>query len=356
MPKNSKVLLRVDGNARIGVGHLFRIKALISDAPKNIEFIIACSIANKKYVEILFKDIEKLEIYAIPTKLGANHSPISSDCIIEDSEEVQKILCNFDVKTVIIDHYQINEIWWENFQAKYTVIKINDVFDAFCTAEIQFCPILQTYHDDNQYLSRLDIVGPEYILISESWRNLRNSNKIISDNKILNFSFGLVEIDNFSMSILETIINLSTKKLIINLFSSGISNEVSLKLSRLNKYTDGINSYVNNTEIFKFYSTNCIGIGGGGISSLERCCVGIPSINFILAENQRPNIEALSQNNCAFNGGIPSKINERILETQIQLIMDPYYYNAMRCNSLKTIDGLGASRLWGKLKDVGLIL
>ena len=83
-------------------------------------------------------------------------------------------------------------------------------------------------------------------------------------------------------------------------------------------FTNGINFIVDNMAIAEFYDSNCIGIGGGGISSIERCCSGVPSINFIMERNQEDNVQFLHEQNCAIKAAFLKNSSKRTLFRKLE--------------------------------------
>lgn len=80
-------------------------------------------------------------------------------------------------------------------------------------------------------------------------------------------------------------------------------------------------------------------ITAAGSTCWELCCLGVPFITVVLAENQRPNAESLHQNGIAPTLGMMPDINETILTDAInqQLNAGELGWNL--------VDGLGASRI-----------
>jgi spore coat polysaccharide biosynthesis predicted glycosyltransferase SpsG len=87
-----------------------------------------------------------------------------------------------------------------------------------------------------------------------------------------------------------------------------------------------------------------ISIGAAGSTSWERCCLGLPSIIVILAENQRAIGNALAKNGCAHliidDQAIQSVglLLSKLMASEVQLIK-------LTHNAKSICDGRGCSRL-----------
>jgi UDP-2,4-diacetamido-2,4,6-trideoxy-beta-L-altropyranose hydrolase len=87
-------------------------------------------------------------------------------------------------------------------------------------------------------------------------------------------------------------------------------------------------------------------IGAGGVSAIERCCLGLPSIIVILADNQRANADALTVLGAAKAIGIEIlNDTERFSRLLTELIDDRQQLAAMSKAAAKVTDGLGAMRV-----------
>jgi len=81
-----------------------------------------------------------------------------------------------------------------------------------------------------------------------------------------------------------------------------------------------------------------IAIGAGGSTSWERCCLGLPTLLCVLADNQRGAAERLE------DLGAVIIINN--LKTDLQLIIENSDYQNIMSNNAKSIcDGLGCKRV-----------
>jgi len=88
-----------------------------------------------------------------------------------------------------------------------------------------------------------------------------------------------------------------------------------------------------------------LAIGAAGTTSWERCCLGLPTIALVLAENQRSNLEAL----VAAGAAIEVKHAHEIGFSVAGLVLDSTRLIAMSGAAFNLTDGLGAVRVVDEL-------
>ncbi len=87
-----------------------------------------------------------------------------------------------------------------------------------------------------------------------------------------------------------------------------------------------------------------IAIGAAGGSAWERCCLGLPSLLLVLADNQRPGTQALAAAGAALPLGEVTGLAER-LPAALQQLAQPGRLPAMSAAAAAITDGQGAARV-----------
>jgi UDP-2,4-diacetamido-2,4,6-trideoxy-beta-L-altropyranose hydrolase len=89
-----------------------------------------------------------------------------------------------------------------------------------------------------------------------------------------------------------------------------------------------------------------IAVGAGGSSAWERCCLGLPSLTVIVADNQRENTAALAREGATLAIAPPSSdFDARLAAGFERLVADARLRAAMSASAAALCDGLGASRV-----------
>jgi UDP-2,4-diacetamido-2,4,6-trideoxy-beta-L-altropyranose hydrolase len=93
-----------------------------------------------------------------------------------------------------------------------------------------------------------------------------------------------------------------------------------------------------------------IGVGAGGSSAWERCCLGLPSLTVIVADNQRENTTALAREGATLAIAPPSgDFDARLTAAFAQLVSDTKLRTSMSGAAAALCDGLGADRVAKRL-------
>jgi spore coat polysaccharide biosynthesis predicted glycosyltransferase SpsG len=85
-----------------------------------------------------------------------------------------------------------------------------------------------------------------------------------------------------------------------------------------------------------------LAIGAGGTTSWERCCLGVPTLLVVTADNQRHNATQLQRAGAALAVG--NDLSSLAAETE-SLISDPERLRIMARAAAALVDGLGAGRV-----------
>lgn len=92
--------------------------------------------------------------------------------------------------------------------------------------------------------------------------------------------------------------------------------------------------------------TSDLAIGGAGTSAWERCCLALPSVVLVIADNQRLTAEGLANSGCAINLGSLSSVQANAVSEVVgNLIREPARVAQMSSRASGLVDGLGAGRV-----------
>ena len=106
-------------------------------------------------------------------------------------------------------------------------------------------------------------------------------------------------------------------------------------------------------DLARVLETCDLAIGAGGVSALERCCLGVPSLLVVLADNQRPGAQALVERGAAIVLGGPDAIADAI-PAAIRDVLAHDRWHAMSAAAADVCDGLGLQRVRICIEDLVL--
>jgi len=91
-----------------------------------------------------------------------------------------------------------------------------------------------------------------------------------------------------------------------------------------------------------------LAVGGAGTTAWERCCMGLPTVTLVLAENQRSGALALHEAGCV---ALVDDVSG--LAQAMRQLLEPSTRVAMEQACFTTVDGLGAQRVASRMYELG---
>lgn len=314
------IIFRVDASIQIGSGHVMRCLTL-ADALKNkgakCTFICRAHSGNMlALIQAKGHSVFALpddKTYINPTNLHPSQEYISwlNTTIDEDAQQTIATIRSLraEVPTwLIIDHYALDKDW-EKLLRPYCqkIMVVDDI------AERQHdCDLLldQTFgRDERDYQALVSehctiLAGSYYAQLRpefSQWREFSLKRRQQPQLKHLLITLGGVDKDNVTGQVLTA------------LTSSQLPNECQITIimgehapwlesiqeqARQLPWSTEVRSNVTNMAELMANSDMCIGAAGS--TTWERCCLGLPTIMLVLAENQRKIAEELDKKDIVY--------------------------------------------------------
>ena len=287
-----KIAIRVDGNAEIGVGHVLRCITL---ADKLINYEIKCTFFVRNISRSLFKILdEKFEVILLDC---VDNMFVAADEYSRwlgvnqrfDAEEFIAIARPGNFNGVVVDHYGLGYQWERKVQDNFRFVLVLDDLanrDHICNLLVdqsigrkascysslvpQFCALL---------------VGPKYALLRDEFSADLSGYKKQYDILI---NFGGADKDNFTEHVLNMLAMCANmyKHSIKIIIGSDYPYSLGLK-RRVDELGLKFKLVENPNNVAMEISECRIAIGAGGVSLLERSALGVPSIVYAIADNQK---------------------------------------------------------------------
>lgn len=282
---------RVDVSNIIGIGHIKRCLKLASYVNNYNIYFICKNFQNNTFNEIkekynlLILDLDKdiSNINDVTTWLGESY--------INDANKTIKIINKDVIDIMIIDHYAIDYKWEDMIKENIKINKLIVIEDYI--ERVHHCNILINNLVSDKALYKKNVPSDCNLLLGLN-------NTIVNKN-----IFNLKKNKNDSIKRINIFVSGSdytneTENIVIacNLFNIendykydfdvviGGSNENKDKIINLCKKFKNFSCYYNLPQIDELLSKSDIAIGALGQTSFERIVLKIPSISFIIAENQ----------------------------------------------------------------------
>ena len=320
-------VFRLDANARIGTGHLMRCMTIANEL-------------DQKFYRCYF--ICRGLIQPLQALIAGKGYKF----YIEDNEKnILEILENLKPDYLIIDHYGLDSKF-EKKARPYSkqIIVIDDMADRFhiCDFLLDQGP-LRTKDDYKPWVNSECqlLLGSDYVLIKPDFRQLRKS-CITSWEKGL-ISFGGSDPDNITLKILKALDCELKMKNIKWTIISGTANQNWNSLKNFTNQTQMKITLIKQTnKIATLMSNHDFAFGAAGTMAWERACIGLPSITFSIADNQKFGIEVIRQ----FDLGETLDVSE-IATNKLMIAMKRLKHQAKNYlnRNQAMVDGLGVERL-----------
>jgi UDP-2,4-diacetamido-2,4,6-trideoxy-beta-L-altropyranose hydrolase len=310
------VVFRCDASIKIGTGHVMRCLSL-ADAllSKGSSTHFICRAHDGNLSKLIRQRGHRCTVLtqgdstvSINTKGSLPpHSEWLGTDWLSDAKETVSVISERQVDWLIVDHYAIDVCWETKLRPSCKkLLVIDDINDRK-----HDCNLLLDQNLDcssNKYSGLLPdktklLCGPKFALLRPEFANMRSyslARRKVPQLKHILITMGGVDQNNVTGIVLNVLNKLDLPcDLSITVvmgphapWYDKIKNQsASMKVQcRVISNVDNMSQLMANSDL---------AIGAAGSTSWERCCLGLPSIIFVVAENQRIIASALSDANVA---------------------------------------------------------
>lgn len=327
------MLLRFDAGARIGGGHASRCLNL-ADALRAAG--ARCTIATVK---------ESLR--AFPRLAGAGHAIVT----LPEPRDLRALSGPFDI--AVVDHYGLGPDDEAELRSRaHFLVVIDDLLRPHPQAD---AVIDQTYrrgpaaYDGCLPAQTRRFVGAGFCMIHPAFGAARAQSPVRGGAlKRIVVSFGATDLNNatgLTLRALEKFTTISGEAPAVDVVLGALSPHRAAVESALARSPLKVRLHVDAApEILAgLYRDVDLAIGAGGISSLERCCAGVPAIAVELSDNQTHVIAALVEAGAVVGAGPAEALDADVLAERIGAIARENRASISRA-SFAVCDGDGVMR------------
>lgn len=365
-------LIRVDASAEIGMGHAMRCLAI---ANRLLDFGFKSIFVSRAMPKNLRDKLhfEGHLLVDLPTDNISEPKPTQGHygkwlgtTEIADAQSVFKsILPTFEKlgepTLIICDHYGLSKKWEQSITSvfKSPMLVIDDLsnrpHECDYLLDMTFGKTPRDYADLIPDRCQA-FIGAEYALLRPEFSLARIDTLARRDYdfstgacvKNILVSMGGMDKDNASQLVLRAIASLkdaSTLKVEVLVSRDGVH------LSNLQHFADkshlDITIHGGTNDVAALYARADLCIGAAGSSTWERCCLGLPTINIVIADNQKTIAKILGAKGAIIDAGTlqdlsPKTLANRFLEP---LINDKYKRKSLSQTSRGICDGKGVVKL-----------
>jgi len=340
-----KAIFRVDASLKMGTGHVMRCLTLTQVLKENgadVEFICRKhegSLIDKiRSSGFVVHELEVFEETKVDNKLAHSHWLGATQQ--QDADDCINILKAEKLDWLIVDHYALDEEWQKRLKPCYEkLMVIDDLADKIFDCDVLLNQNLGTQIED--YKNKIPdncelLLGCNYALLRSEFSDLRERALVrrkntIEINNIL-ISMGGSDNENITYDILQQLDD--RFNIVVVLGSSSMHSDM------IAGYAEGkkIKVIIDADNMAELMLEADLAIGAGGSTSWERCCLGLPTLLFVTAENQRAVAENLEH-----SGAVIIVEN---LKDDLQMMASNFdLWRAISEKSQAICDGFGVKRI-----------
>ena len=369
-----KVAFRVDASVQIGTGHVMRCLTL-ADVLRQVgaQCVFVCREHPGNLIELI-----RQRGYGVNSLPASSGTHVDDELMVEgqsnfatwlgaewaiDAAQSKVCIGSTAVDWLIVDHYAL-DIRWEQMLRSVCrhLMVIDDLANRAHDCDLLLDQNLgRDERDYDQFVPKSCtlLMGPHFALLRPEFAALRDASlrrRAIPQFKHLLITMGGVDQDDATSKVLEA---LKECPLPADLNITVVMGQHAPWLEQV-KYVSAqmplpteVKCNVENMAQAMAYSD--VAIGAAGSTSWERCCLGLPSMIGVLADNQIFIADALQ----AAGAAKTFVVNEGMTTLRAviaELADDPSELARMSTRAANVTDGIGANRIRATLINIGFAL
>ena len=335
-----RLLFRADASRRIGSGHVMRCLALaeaISAHATEIRFVC-------RRLDGELQSLIEAKGFAC-SLLPADRSALDP---AEDARMTGALAAGVD--WLVVDHYELDERWERALRPSCErLMVIDDLVDRPHDCDILLDQTFGRQPDEYAALTpdgcRM-LTGTQYALLRPEFaagRPAALARRAASEGvRHILVSMGGFDPDNRALDVLETLASTAyAQRLTVTVVSGNQSPDAEASLTALADQFHSLDVRQRVDNMAALMAAADLAIGAGGTTSWERCCMGLPSLICVLADNQRDIARQL-----AAAGAIRVWASRPELKEQLdQYVSDSALYRSAIDAAAGICDGRGLERV-----------
>ena len=362
------VAFRVDASTLIGSGHVMRCLTLadaLAEAGNRCYFVMRQEPGN---LEDAVRRRGHHVLMLSPAVSGESASSLESvpphaawlgvswEADVSDALQALK---GIELDWLVVDHYALDYRWESKvFGYCRRLMAIDDLADRKHQCNLLLDQNLgRGPHDYDGFVpgDTKKLIGSDYALLRPEFSRTRvmslEARQTREPGSIL-VSMGGVDAANVTgdvLRVLDTIEVVSAYRVTVVLGAA--CPHIDEVIEKAESMRLDARVVVNANNMAELMSQADLAIGAAGGSAWERCCLGLPSLLVVMADNQRSGADALKRAGASLSLGWPDAIEET-LPRAIREVVAPGRLLEMSQNAAAICDGFGVQRVADALREV----
>ncbi|MEG3081825.1 UDP-2,4-diacetamido-2,4,6-trideoxy-beta-L-altropyranose hydrolase [Halomonas sp. 5021] len=319
-----RVVFRVDASIDIGTGHVMRCLTLADALSSNGAecHFISRDLHGNLIEQTRFRGYTVHVLPAPDDRTNLAQEPPHASWLgvdwLTDADESSSVLRDLNPEWLVLDHYALDSCWEKATRQHWKrLFVIDDLADRTHIADVLLDQNLGRQVSD--YKSLLPehahcLVGPQYALLRPEFAELRPYNLMRREDgelRHLLISLGGVDKDNATGAVLRALQDCPLPEdCTITVVMGGHSPHLDDVQAIASTMAWPTEVAININDMAKRMTEADLAIGAAGSSSWERCCLGLPTLILILAENQKQIAYAMDASGAALTLGDPTQLDK----------------------------------------------
>jgi UDP-2,4-diacetamido-2,4,6-trideoxy-beta-L-altropyranose hydrolase len=365
------ICIRADASVEIGSGHVMRcltLAAALRERGAVVQFVC------REFPGNLCATIEQqgFAVHTLPRPSEQEGGKLTAASLYErwlgvswerDAQETAAVCQRFALDWLVVDHYGIDARWHKCLRPFVrNILCIDDLANRPLECDLM---LDQNLYDNAKerytpYLAphTITLLEPKYALLREEFRQKRDiaqqknhqkARQHQQDRKIhqIFVFFGGSDPSNVTAHAVRALQSLVYEGVALQAdIVVGIANPHKDQIAALCKTMPQTQFHCHVPNMADLMLRADLALGAGGSTTWERCCLGVPTLAVIIAENQREMTETAARHGIQHNMGWHEDLTvEQIADTVREYLSKPDTLRQMSANAQKLVDGYGTQRV-----------
>lgn len=335
------ILIRADGNEKIGSGHIMRTKSIANEL-KKLGAKVLYALADERGKKLINNEFQSVV-------LSSNY-----ECLDDEINALSSVIKEQEIKLILLDSYFVTPKYFKELKKLAKVAYIDDL-DAFayeCEALINY----GAFFDKNEYKARQNLakkhfLGSEFAPLRAEFHSTQKSSKNTQKKQVL-LTTGNTDLLGIMPRLLEAFLSDESLKNLEFLAISGAFNEHENKLLALSAKHKNIKVLKNPENMAQIMSEADFVLSAGGSTLYELASLAKAVICFSIAANQN-NIKSWAEAGAMLYAGDAKADSHSVVTRSVNLLKsllnDENLAKTLGQKAHFFVDGKGAIRLAKKL-------
>lgn len=343
-------VIRADGGAKVGAGHLMRCLTIADALPVKEEVLFVCA---------------QEESARIPDGSGYRTMILHTDYRnMEEELPYWHLLLERETGAVgsrpvlLIDSYYVTDHYLKELHTLGAVVLLDDMaqhcFPVDVVINYNAFADRQGYQKLYQGTDTVCYTGSSYVPVRKQFRDAQYSIQDSVKNILITTGGG--DSENIAGKILNTLLTELEQESICFHVISGCFHPENQELKRQKQTKHRVKRYHNVSDMAVLMTQCDLAVTAGGTTVYELAVVGVPFICFSYADNQEALASYVGKQQIAAYAGAyhrePDKTLNQIREHVVQLIQDVEARRKLNQRERGMTDGLGAYRIANLLSSI----